>query len=312
MPEYVGSAVVRLLSMVTWLGAHQGARVDALAQQFGRTQRQIRRDIEYLASVGDSLPGASFEIDWERYYADDALYIRSTMGLELPPQFTSDQALAIIVGLTAISEALDPTLRDRIIRIALAIYPHDTAQTLTVSSHAGVRHLPTLREAIEGAHRIAMTYRDVKGRHSHRHIDPWTLSPRGRMWYLTGWCHTANAQRSFAVDRIDSVELLPEAIDHTVQAHGEVAQQDDTRQLLVTLKKGAQWIVDDYRLEVHSETAQTMTVSIPVWDQEWVDALLIDISAHIIDIPPDVRDRIREKADQALDVWTSIGGHEYP
>ena len=84
MPEAVQLAVVRLASMVAWIGEHPGVSVDELATHFHRTRRQVRRDIDYLASVGDSMPGASFEIDWGLYEEEERVSLRSTMGASAP------------------------------------------------------------------------------------------------------------------------------------------------------------------------------------------------------------------------------------
>ena len=52
MPENVQLAVVRLASMVAWMSEHSGSTVDEIAAHFHRTRRQVRRDVEYLASYG--------------------------------------------------------------------------------------------------------------------------------------------------------------------------------------------------------------------------------------------------------------------
>ena len=46
MPETVSLAIVRLSSMIAWIAEHPGVHVDELCAHFGRTRRQVRRDIE--------------------------------------------------------------------------------------------------------------------------------------------------------------------------------------------------------------------------------------------------------------------------
>ena len=46
MPENVSLAFVRLSSMVAWIADHPGVHVDEICSHFGRTRRQVRRDIE--------------------------------------------------------------------------------------------------------------------------------------------------------------------------------------------------------------------------------------------------------------------------
>lgn len=84
MPENVSLAFVRLSSMVAWIAEHPGVHVDDIGAHFGRTRRQVRRDIEYLASVGDSLPGESFEVDWGLFEEEQRVSLRSTLGASAP------------------------------------------------------------------------------------------------------------------------------------------------------------------------------------------------------------------------------------
>ena len=84
MPEGTSQSVVRLLSLVAWLWDHPGVGVDEAAAHFGRSKRQMLRDARYLAEVGDSLPGASLDLDWERLEEDGALVIRSALGADAP------------------------------------------------------------------------------------------------------------------------------------------------------------------------------------------------------------------------------------
>ena len=97
MPENVQLAVVRLASMVAWMSEHPGANVDEIAAHFHRTRRQVRRDIEYLASVGDSLPGASFELDWELYEQEQRVSLRSTLGASAPLRLSTLEAQALLI-----------------------------------------------------------------------------------------------------------------------------------------------------------------------------------------------------------------------
>lgn len=96
MPENVQLAVVRLASMVAWMSEHSGSTVDEIAAHFHRTRRQVRRDVEYLASVGDSLPGASFEVDWELYEREQRVTLRSTLGASAPLRLSAIDRKSVV------------------------------------------------------------------------------------------------------------------------------------------------------------------------------------------------------------------------
>ena len=121
MPENVQLAVVRLASMVAWMSDHPGASVDEIAAHFHRTRRQVRRDIEYLASVGDSLPGASFEVDWELYEREQRVSLRSTLGASAPLRLSTLEAQALLIGLSAITPLLGTDLAAHVPHAALVV-----------------------------------------------------------------------------------------------------------------------------------------------------------------------------------------------
>ena len=121
MPENVQRAVVRLASMVTWMSEHPGSTVDDIAAHFHRTRRQVRRDVEYLASVGDSLPGASFEVDWELYEREQRVTLRSTLGASAPLRLSALEAQALLIGLSAITPLLGSDLAAHVPHAALVV-----------------------------------------------------------------------------------------------------------------------------------------------------------------------------------------------
>ena len=88
------------------MSEHPGATVDEIATHFHRTRRQVRRDVEYLASVRDSLPGASFEVDWELYEQEQRVSLRSTLGASAPLRLSTLEAQALLIGLSAITPLL--------------------------------------------------------------------------------------------------------------------------------------------------------------------------------------------------------------
>ena len=121
MPENVQLAVVRLASMVAWMSEHSGSTVDEIAAHFHRTRRQVRRDVEYLASVGDSLPGASFEVDWELYEREQRVTLRSTLGASAPLRLSAIEAQALLIGLSAMTPLLGADLAAHVPHAALVV-----------------------------------------------------------------------------------------------------------------------------------------------------------------------------------------------
>ena len=102
MPETVSLAIVRLSSMIAWIAEPPGVHVDELCAHFGRTRRQVRRDIEYVASAGDPLPGQSFEVDWGLFEEEPRVSLRAPLGASAPLRLPEADAPALLLGTSAI------------------------------------------------------------------------------------------------------------------------------------------------------------------------------------------------------------------
>ncbi|WP_022867797.1 helix-turn-helix transcriptional regulator [Schaalia vaccimaxillae] len=312
MPEAVPVALSRLLSMVSWIGDHPGITIEELAQHFGRTKRQITRDIENLGQVGDSLPGRSFEVDWNLYASQAKLSIRTTLGADLPPRLTEAEATAIIVGLHAVSGALDHDLRERLPRVAMAVrhlspgIPADSVVAAYQDEHPD--QLDPILSALREQCQLGFTYLKSDGGASLRIVDPWQVSMGSQGWLLHGWCHQAQDQRTFRVDRMSDV--------HQIQACASQAPTSPPVQspssVRLTVGPGAQWLIDEAGAAVLGHEADgAMRIELRVWDEEWLEAMLIDISPFLIDAPTDLVERMRSRANAALHRWSTMPGLEF-
>ncbi len=71
--------------------------------------------------------------------------------------------------------------------------------------------LTLIEEALAGGNLLAMDYytagRDVV---THRVVEPYRLEERDEVHYLVGFCHRAQAERVFRLDRIHSVVKVRE------------------------------------------------------------------------------------------------------
>ena len=70
--------------------------------------------------------------------------------------------------------------------------------------------LQTLREAVNARRTLSFSYRDLAGQHSQRVVRPLGCFFWGRVWTLAAWCESRQDFRNFRVDRIETLELMPE------------------------------------------------------------------------------------------------------
>ncbi|MGO3796248.1 MAG: helix-turn-helix transcriptional regulator [Pauljensenia sp.] len=310
MPEHVEVGTARLLSLVSWIGEHPGVTVEDAAAHFGRTPHQLRRDVETLGDVGDSLPGSSFEVDWDLLEREGRLRVHTTMGLDLPPRLTRAEVTAVLVGLRAIAPVLDDDLRARLPRAAMSVAAlatdtGDLSGGLAVSSagEPDVR-LAHLRRALSEGLVVTFSYTSPDGHVTERAVDPWELRRSGPGWVLRGWCHTAGGRRTFRVERMDHLLVT----ERPVGRRDQDPDTAPTQRVRLTLAPGARWVLDEVSCELVAHDTDSFTIEVPVWSRDWVEALLIDVSAHLLAVePPSWATGMRDLARAALRVWTHPG-----
>ena len=315
MPEETSRSVVRLLSLVAWLWDHPGVGVDEAAAHFGRSKRQMLRDARYLAEVGDSLPGASLDLDWERLEEDGALVIRSALGADAPLRLSAQEATAILIGLQALSDVVGDEYQRQIPGAAMAVRALAAtggAGEVTLRSRGddqdqdgALRGLfEALGRAIADRERVSFTYTDGKGGVSSRRVSPWALERSATGWLLRGWCHGAGAQRSFRLDGIEGLEVEGGRARPAPRTGADGAPSA----LRLRARRGAAWVVDEYGARVVDEHGDgTLALEVPVWDRQWALSLLIDVAPHVVSVDGQWARSAAERARTALARWREAG-----
>ena len=113
-----------------------------------------------------------------------------------------------------------------------------------------------------------------------RVIDPWRVFHAFGTWYVAAWCHRAEAERLFRVDRVRAVRATGEHFDP------ESRTDDDARDLVyrprpddprVTLRlaPAADWVVESYPHESASQARDgSWKVVLAVSEPAWLERLL--------------------------------------
>jgi predicted DNA-binding transcriptional regulator YafY len=183
----------------------------ALADKLEVTVRTIYRDIAALQASRvpiDGAPGLGYVL---------------RRGFDLPPlMFTAEEADAIAIGMRLLRRLRDAKLQqaaESVLAKLAAVVPQPL-QPLLVSAPVyvseGSAPAPAgidpaeLRGAVHDARKVAITYVDEAGRHTHRTIRPIAMAYYVDVTLLGAWCELRNDFRNFRVDRILGAELLNE------------------------------------------------------------------------------------------------------
>ena len=184
-------------------------------------ERKLQRDKAELQELGVPIeyvePQQLDERDLGGYRIDRKSYF-----LPDPRLLPEESAAVYAAGAAALATREFPFAQDlqhALRKISLAgdtqAVGSEAAQRLLVVRPGADRtgRLRELADAVARRKRVHIRYEappglDGKpGKRSERDVDPWGIAFRGRAWRLVGYCHSAQDQRVFLVDRIESLEV---------------------------------------------------------------------------------------------------------
>ncbi|MBK8598923.1 MAG: YafY family transcriptional regulator [Holophagales bacterium] len=202
----------RVLAVLELLQTHGRMTGPELARRIRVDVRTLRRYLVLLEEMGIPLTAergrqGGYEL---------------VSGFKLPPMmFTSDEALALSVGLLAarglglagaapavasaqakLTRVLPAGLKRRLRAIDETV----TLDLLRPISPEDNRALVDLTEAAQERRLVLLRYRVPTGRESARDFETYGVVYRGGCWYAVGLCRTSNQLRSFRLDRVVTVE----------------------------------------------------------------------------------------------------------
>jgi predicted DNA-binding transcriptional regulator YafY len=212
----------RILAMLELLQDRPGMSGPQLANSLGVTSRTIRRYVTTLQDMGIPVEPTAGRIG--------GYWLRP--GYRMPPlMFSSEEAIGLAVtllttrvsgedelptpvanALAKIERTLPQELAGRIrtiregFRMARNPWSEDSAfpnpEVLAVVIQSSLAH-----------RRCWVRYGRPDGDQTSRDVDPWGVLFLDGRWYMHGWCHLRQGSRTFRIDRIRRVDMLPDGFD---------------------------------------------------------------------------------------------------
>ena len=276
----------RLLALVPWVVQQDGPTVEETCARFGLTEQELiaELDLVWCCGVHPFTPDSLIDVAVE----EGRVWIRYADYFERPLRLTPEEGLALVAAgaaLLAVPGA-DPEgpLARGLHKIA-GVLGIDAEGALDVRLGAvpeGV--LDTLRQATAGRHQVDIDYytygRDARTR---RVVDPWAVFAAEGEWYLAGWCHLAQAERRFRVDRIRTVDVLDTTFEPPAEPpKAEVFEpQPDDPRVVLELAPQARWVAEQYPIEAVEELGEgRLRITLVVSEQPWLERLLLRLGPH--------------------------------
>ena len=201
----------RLFQLVQLVRGRRLSTAEFIAQKLEVSARTVYRDIADLQAQGVPIEGEA------------GVGYRMRAGFDLPPlMFTQHEAQALVAAVRLARSRLDVALAthaDAALSKILAVLPaasRAAAESLAIYAPpfgpdtATRERLEALRLAAEARHKLRIDYLDLKDVASQRTLRPLGCFFWGEVWTLAAWCETREGFRSFRVDRITALDVLPE------------------------------------------------------------------------------------------------------
>ncbi len=292
-----GDRITRLLALVPWLRAHDGVTITEAAEHFGVSAAQLEKDLWLLVVCG--LPGYGpdqlIDID---FWDDGRIHVLDPQTLDVPMRLAFEEAASLIVALRLLAQL--PGAPDAVHTALDALIDASDIEDTGVYVAQEPQPLMTaeIERAIDGQLLLQMQYASGStGAITERTVEPKRIVSTDGRHLLIGFCRTAEAERSFRIDRIVRIEATQPCIPTPYES-------SDSAPIIATclLDPQARWVADVHADgDVESLADGRWQVRLPVFDPAWLVALLLRLrgAAEVID-PPELREIVAAAANEAL------------
>jgi proteasome accessory factor C len=311
--------VGRLLALVPYIQAREEVSLEQAAADFGVRPAQIVKDLNVLWFCG--LPGLGMgdliDVDMDALEGDGVIRVSNADYLRRPLRLDSSEASALIVALRALRESSDEAVRpivDRALGKLEAAAGDGAALAAQVDLHLNGQDMTVavlrdrLAEAVAAGRQVRLDYYvPTRDESTERVVDPLRVVTAEGHTYLDAWCHLAEDQRLFRLDRISSAVVLDSPVDHHDVTPRDLADglfQPSPDDMLVTvlLEPESRWVAEYYPVEEAAEVpGGGLRIRLRVADPAWLTRLMLRLGGSAaVEDPVELAEVVRGTAVRAL------------
>ncbi len=287
--------VARLLALIPYLQQHPGVALPKVAEHFGVTAAQVRRDLEvaYFCGLPGGLPGDLIEVDMDAMDGEGIVNLSNADMLPRPLRFTPDEAVALVLALQAIRAVASPETYGAVdgALATLQSLAGDAAAQAVLTVQAGADQVrATVTNAIERGQRLRVTYDGLaRGETSYPVIDPHQIEIRDGSAYLEAWAVERGAWRTYRLDRMVAASPTGEA----AAPHGSPPKRawldpasGEATEVTLWLSPRASWVGEYYPCLRIEPVADGTHAVLLVADPTWLRWLLLGLGAEARVVTP--------------------------
>ena len=292
--------VGRLLALVPYLHQRGEVRLSEAADALGVDAEQLDKDLRVLFMCGlpGGFPDDLINVDLDALEGEGIIRVDNADYLARPVRFGPSEAAALVVALRAIQLSASPETREVVSRTLAKLEAAgavSAAEKIHVAAEDSDGHalLPVLQGALDRSRQLEISYYvPSRDEQSTRVVEPRAITRVGDATYLDAWCHTAQGDRAFRLDRILTATELPDAVsDRAAEPRdlsgGWFSGEGEAVAVTLRLWPDAQWVPEYYPvLSVTPGPDGTQDVVLDVASEAWLQQLLFRVAPHAAVVAP--------------------------
>lgn len=315
--------VGRLLTLVPYLHSRGEVSIGEASRALGVPPAQVVKDLKVLFMCGlpDGYPDDLIDVDLDALEGpegDGVIRVSNADYLARPLRLTATEATAVMVALLALRAGAADVTRDVVDRTLAKLQDATTAGEGAATIDPGIDQpdvaaglRDNLGRAVRQGRQVRLTYWvPARDEETERVVDPRRLVNSGGATYLDAWCHAAEDDRLFRLDRIHAATVLDTTVTQP-RRDPEPAGPDlfdfaaDAEPVTLLLAPAARWVVEYYPVEATREQPDgNLEVDLLVADQRWLTRLLLRLAPHArVTSPTDRHQEFVQRAQEALGLY---------
>lgn len=278
--------LARLIDLVPYISSHQGISISDLALRFDVTVKEIEKDLWLLYCCG--LPGQTPLELMEFAFEDGYVYVRNAEELKQPRSLSQVELATLVMGLETIAHEGNETAKNLLERLKSRL-----SSKLAVQPSRSDKYIIDLERAIQQNVVVNIVYRGKD-----RQVIPYELYVESGSTYVKGYCQTAEARRTFKLDRIDSLRLT----ESKALIPNEVTSSNQKYFTSIRIHRDIRLVseVFGFSAEISHEK---ITQEISFYSREWLinEALALGGSIELLD--PELRAELAKRAQAGKNLY---------
>lgn len=287
-PKSANERLRRLLVMLPWIMERAEVPVREVAERFGMTEAAVIADLERASMCGlpPFEPGDLIDL----FVDDGIVYAGPPKFFTRPLRLTAPEGFGLLVAGRASLQlpGADPegALARALDKLAAGLGEAGLEIELPRTDQ-----VDAVAAAVEDRAQLRIRYwTAARDETTERVLDPLAVFTDRGYWYVIGDDHRSGEERTFRIDRIDTVERTGATFTGrsvTPPTDAGWFSADDLPRVTLRLTSAAQWVAERYPVDSVTPSADGGSeIVMPVTSEAWLARLLVRAGSSVTVVSP--------------------------